>query len=100
MPTEWLTPCPCCGERITLTKSRGRYICPECSCEFRHNYRRWFVGAPLAVVAFFATFLTIVSFPDVFPIAFAVLAPLPAALIMYAFPYYVVVSDAGTPEKA
>jgi len=50
------------------------------------------VGTPLAVVAFFSISLAIVSFKEVLPIGLVVLAPLVAGVIMYAFPYYVVVS--------
>jgi hypothetical protein len=43
--------CPSCSHRIDLSGRNGRhFVCPDCSCEFRHDIRRWFpVATPLAV---------------------------------------------------
>ena len=96
---DWFGTCPCCRERIKLTKSSRRFICPDCSCEFRHNSRRWFIGVPLALAAFIFIFVAVISLRPALPLGLIVFAPLAAAVIMYFFPYYVAVSTTDKTEK-
>jgi uncharacterized membrane protein len=52
MPLESYELCPSCSHKIVLTKSStGSFRCPDCQCEFRHNFRKWVIGIPVGLVA-------------------------------------------------
>lgn len=43
--------CPCCESDIVLEKGQGQaFVCPHCGAEFRHNYKRWALAIPVALV--------------------------------------------------
>ncbi len=48
--------CPWCGSGLDMKKQQGDFSCPVCGCTFRHNWKAWFVGIPLALVAVFGVY--------------------------------------------
>ena len=50
-PIAWKIYCPECGQRKISKSADGRFSCPECGCEFRHNWKSWIIaGAPFCVL--------------------------------------------------
>lgn len=44
--------CPHCHYAMEMIKTQGGlFICPICSCMFRHNLRKWQIALPLVLVA-------------------------------------------------
>jgi hypothetical protein len=51
-PTAWKIYRPECGQRKIGKSADGSFVCSECGCEFRHNWRAWIiVGTPSCVLA-------------------------------------------------
>lgn len=48
--------CPWCGVRMDMKKRQGVFSCPVCGCTFRHNWRAWTVGIPLALAVAFGVY--------------------------------------------
>ena len=46
--------CPCCECEVKPARAGlGRFLCPFCNCEYRHNFWHWFVGLSLLGAAGF-----------------------------------------------
>jgi len=88
MPLSSFSPCPYCQAGIELSRQRGLFVCPVCNCEFRHNFRKWYVGIPLVVV--FAVVLRWMLHLPGLTVAF--LATLSTALTIARMPTYIVVT--------
>jgi hypothetical protein len=66
-PTEWKVYCPECGKRKIAKTATGNFICSGCACEFRHNWKAWFiVGTPVCVLllVMMLDFLSLLSVPN------------------------------------
>jgi hypothetical protein len=78
----------------------GGFVCSACGCGFRHNWRKWLVGLPLAVllalVLLYFTRGTII--PPIF-VAF-VAVPAIAFIILRRIPNYVVTRPSYATSKA
>ena len=63
-PTAWKIYCPECGQR-KISKSAAGFVCPECGCEFRHNWRAWIIaGTPFCVLVLVVMLMVTSVLPD------------------------------------
>jgi len=91
MPLANFDKCPSCGLGIEVTKSQNQtFICPICQCEFKQNFRNWFIAIPVALLVAFA-FWFFLRLPP-FIIAF-VFVPLIGGLLTRWMPSYTVVKS-------
>jgi hypothetical protein len=91
MPLASFDKCPSCGLGIQLTKSLNQtFICPICQCEFKHDFRNWFVALPIALLLAFSIWFFLRLPP--FIIAFVVV-PLAGGLLIRWLPSYTVVKS-------
>jgi hypothetical protein len=81
--------CPCCRQRIELRKNSSGFVCPACGCVFRHDFRKWLIAIPVAIVVALALFRFVGSFIPPILIGFLV-APAVAIIILSRFPTYIV----------
>jgi hypothetical protein len=91
--------CPFCMHRVVLHKDSSRnFLCPDCNCEFRHNFVRWL---PVAIPAALAVVLMLYEFThqDTVPsaIIYALIGVAVAAAFLTPFPAYSVMKP-GRPE--
>ena len=91
--------CPFCMHRVTLHKGSSRYfLCPDCECEFRHNFVRWL---PVAIPAALTLVLMLYEFThqDTVPsaIIYTLIAVAAAAAFLTPSPAYSVMKP-GRPE--
>ena len=98
MPLESHDLCPNCGDRVLLAKSSGGdFLCPTCSCVFRHNTKKWFIALPVVLLtALGALYLTWDVVP---PIAIAFLSAGGVALVLSRIPNYSFVTPGTPPES-
>ena len=74
---------------IGMVKHQGSFICPICGCEFRHNFRKWLIGLPLALVVTAALWL-------IFPhptIKIAFLVPVVTGVAVMRIPTYSIITE-------
>src|SRR5688572_16047660 len=94
--------CPGCQQQIELRRElpEPSFTCPACGCRFRHNWRKWLLGLPFALLlALLLLYFTRDTFiPPVF-LAF-VAVPSIAALVLWRIPSYVVVRSSDATSKA
>lgn len=64
-PTAWKIYCPECGQRKIGRAADGSFSCPECGCEFRHNWTAWAIAGTPFCVLFLAVMLDFVSLVSV-----------------------------------
>jgi hypothetical protein len=57
MPLQSFSACPSCGSSMDMKKQNGLFTCPLCGCGFRHNWKAWIIGIPMAVGLAYGVFM-------------------------------------------
>lgn len=89
MPLESYELCPSCRHMIVLTKSMtGGFRCPDCQCEFRHNFRKLVIGIPVVLIlTLLLGYLTYGSFSFVVLLGIGVTA----FVLLFRIPPYIII---------
>ncbi len=88
--------CPWCRSKIALSKSpSGNFICAICCCEFNHNFQKWAIGLPVALIVALGLWFVLREFAHNIAFNFA---PAIALLLVYRWPSYAIIKQGQEPD--
>lgn len=95
--------CPGCQQQIELRRElpeQRLFSCPACGCHFCHNWRKWLLGLPFALLlALLLLYFARDSFIPPLFLGF-VAVPSIAVLVLWRIPNYIVVDSSDATSKA
>jgi hypothetical protein len=99
-PIAWKIYCPECGQRKISKTADGSFSCPECGCEFRHNWKAWFIAGTPVCVLFLVIMLDIMSLLSVSRSVVTFLVVVGIVIGFFSPEFYRVVKHAHLPEDS
>ncbi len=99
-PIAWKIYCPECGQRKISKAADGSFGCPECGCEFRHNWKSWIIaGTPFCVLVL-VVMLDVLSVISVSRATVTILVVVSMVIGFFSPDFYRVVKHGHLPEDS